>query len=658
MKLKILFLKIFSRLKTSVKIFLEFYLIIMWALWIGRAYLNLSPDMWPSNGQEYIMSIQNEYNWNMLTKCGTCFFWNGFTNGGAPSFIDVHGGWLHPISIAATFLVGVFNSGKIIVVASLLMAGLAQWWLGKLFKLNWMTRMWTSMLMIACGGLAGRMQIGNVPLVLSTAACILVLPAALQLLMRGGIKNAILLGITFGLAIISGQGYLQIGLMICLIPLILFFLVERAPQGLIQLKSDWRYFLLALILGCLIAAPLLVPFGHISSIFGKDLDPAFGSSQPLKYNLLNLVVDDPGFFLAPTLGKAAFPYLYINYIGWLPVLLAIWGMVYAPQQFRKYVIGFCIAISLVYLCSSAELFKWLDILPIGELFAGIRNPGPIQSLAVPFILVLAGFGGEDLLKREWPKLSLATLQQNQNLGIIDTGAIKWAVILLFMLFNLKAASDFSNEWLYMLPMAMDTQKLMEPLKTVEAQWVQPPWGEYLWLPGAFENGIKIRSYFRPWRLDTPEMPPAYLQMSNFKEDANLPEFEKNWGDYVILRRPDSLYAYITDGETKLACQAKAQGGNVDVHCNSPKSGILIVMERSLSGWNVWSDGKRTNLVGGTWLSVQTDPGQHNYSFRYQPWDAPLGIVLAVLAWIGSIAGMIILPLKKKEIVQVASPTAE
>jgi hypothetical protein len=152
--------------------------------------------------------------------------------------------------------------------------------------------------------------------------------------------------------------------------------------------------------------------------------------------------------------------------------------------------------------------------------------------------------------------------------------------------------------------------------------------------------MKIASFFRPWRVNGPEMPPAYLQMTTFPADANLPEYFKMYENYIILRRPNNLYAYVKAGETVHACRATSLGGNIDVQCNTPSAGTLYVIERALGGWTAAQDGLAANLLPDPWLALYAPAGKHAYSFRYQPWDAPVGLGLSILGWIAAITGLI------------------
>ena len=36
------------------------------------------------------MAIQPHYVWTLWKTCGACLFWNGFSNGGYPAFVELH----------------------------------------------------------------------------------------------------------------------------------------------------------------------------------------------------------------------------------------------------------------------------------------------------------------------------------------------------------------------------------------------------------------------------------------------------------------------------------------------------------------------------------------------------------------------------------------
>jgi len=641
----------YTKQKDLLIALLEWALIAAWAMWIGFPYLNLNQDVWPAGG-EFIMSLQNNYNWEMLPKCGTCFFWNGFTNGGAPSFVDLHSSWLHPISSITTILFGVFNGGKITFIASLFMAGIAQWWLGKVLKVGGIARLWGALLVVAGGHLAGRLELGSIPLAVSTAACSLVIPPALALALNGGKKNAIALGITLGLAALSGQGYLQVGLIISVVPALLYLLVNNTPEGL-KINPVWKEFMAAGVLAAMISAVLLVPLIHLSPALTKYTDPSFSTVQPLQFAPLNLVIDDQGFFTAEVLGKIAYPYLYVNYIGWIPVIFALIGVLLATRHLRKLLIGIGIALTFVYLTCSGISLKWLMMLPLGQSASGLRNPSVIQGLAVPFVVGLASLGIDFLIQKEWPKLTVSLSHTDQKFGAFNITS-KWIILFALMFLALKSVADFTQLFIWTSQDNGENRtQTMQALKTPEAEWVQPPFGEYFWLPAAMNNNLKIRSFFRPWGLIGEDLPLAYYEDSRVPGDVELPEYVSTIDELILLKRPDSFYASITSGQTKTPCSAISTGGIITVTCNSAASGTLKVFERAATGWTAFLDGERTSIITNPWLTVSAPSGKHHYTFHYTPWDVPLGIALSIFGWIAAVAGL--LYYSKRETIQTPNP---
>jgi len=602
---------------------LEWALILGWAAWLGNPYLDLNPEVWPYMG-EFAMSIQNHYAWKMLLDCGGCFFWNGFSNGGAPSFIDLHSAWLHPLSVLATFAFGAFNGGKILIVAGLFLSGLALWWTGKILQLGTLPRLWMAFLAVSGGHIVGRMEAASVPLVLSTAACSLVIPPAFELARSGDRKYAVILGLMLGLAVLSGQGYLQIGMVASLLVAIGYLLVKYQPDGLV-IEPHWKEFVLAIGIALLIAAPLLIPMLHASPFIEKPTDPNFDTAQPLRYALLNLVIDDDAFFFSKVMGRPTLPYLYINYLGWIPIILAIYGALTIPAGNRKLSSSILLAIAIIYIITDVRFLKILAASPFGGLVSGLRNPPLIQGFVVPFIIILAGFGLQTLIHRQWAEWRISLLPSVEK-NFSARLQLKWPVVLLVILVSLGFTAGFARKWIRVYIPPIEVQPVIAQLKTDDAQWVQTPFGDYVWIPQSIENNLKVRFIFRPWHIPGPDLPLPYLEAVNMSDGQTRPS-------YQINAMPDSQYAYVLAGESKIPCRGSAQGGYIDVTCDNPIEGKLVVLERFMPGWRAWRDGVNINLRAMDWLTVTAPAGKHTYQFRYIPWDAPLGIVLSISGWL-------------------------
>ncbi len=604
---------------------LELLAIALWAAWVGREYLDLNPTIWPSGGEfamsnyEFGMAIQPHYVWTSLAKCGTCMLWNGSVNGGSPAFADLYGATLHPLIIFTTLIFGAVNGAKLVIVASLVMAGIAQWWLARVMELGRTARVWSAAMAVVGGHLAGRMEIGVITMVLSTAACSLTLAPGLKLARTNSRRAAILFGIMVGLALLSGQGYLQVGLAVAIMPAFVLLLIDRRPH--LHLRPAWKKFLLAGLIAVLVAAIWWVPVIHFSPNFQKEADPNFLSAQPIQYAILNLVINNPRFYADTTLGKLSVPYLYINYIGWVPILLAILAIWLINRSARRLLLFFWIAIGLIYLGSSAITFKLLAI-PFPDLAAGIDYPSVIAGLAVPLILGLAACGLDRFLHLNWWRAAPLVWQK-------IAAALLIAVVLMGAL---QSAYEFGQNWLTTALIPDRFYSLVEMIKPQTVQWVSLPFGYHFWTPIALDSGLKLTDVAEPWSWKNRTNPPAYLEaaytLANHSQTNTtlLPAPE----GLDLIAHSSNEYAFIDTGSHSIVCGVQALGGKIDIDCNTDTAGTLIVHENNWDGWYVNRDGLSADLGTGQWLSTAAPAGDHHYEFRYRPWDVPLGLAVSLI----------------------------
>ncbi|MGD2156904.1 MAG: hypothetical protein PVG14_13710 [Anaerolineales bacterium] len=342
-----------DNIKRRLLISLELLLIGFWALWVGREYLNFDSSIVPS-GREFGSTIQTHHLWTRFKECGWCATWNGSERGGYPAFADVQGSMLHPLTIITTLIWGVINGVKISLVVSFWVAGVAQWWLARELKLSWLPRLWSAGIAVVGGHLAGRMELGVVGVVLSTAMSSLIFAGVLYVARGGGRRAAVLLGVVIASAIVSGQGYLQLGLL-GILPALSFLLLDRE----FNLKPMWKDYALAAGLAFLFAAPFLIPFTHFYPNFVKDSDPEFKSAQALQYLPLNLIINDWQYYKSEILGKFPYPYLYTLYIGWVPIILAVVGLSMKKREDRNWLWFLLSSAILEFFIASAIPLKWL-----------------------------------------------------------------------------------------------------------------------------------------------------------------------------------------------------------------------------------------------------------------------------------------------------------
>ncbi len=615
----------------------ELAIIVLVAIVVTADYLNFDPNVVPS-GREYPTAIQPYYFWVRLRECGLCALWNGSVRGGYPAVVDVHAGLLHPLPALTTFLVGVPSGMKLALAGAFVLAGLAQWWLGYVLGLGRVARTWAALLAVMAGNLAGRMEGGWVNVVIATAACALVFAPLVALGRTGDRRWAVVLGFVLAMAIVAGQGYLQLGLA-AVLPLSLV-LVPRS-----RLAHFVRRVGLAIAIAVLLAGPFLVPFGGFLPQFGKDYDESFRTVQPLVNVPFNFVIDDSEFYRNNVLGKEPFPGLYLNFVGWVPVLLAVGALVAVAgerqRKSRRPAVFLAASVVMLVWLASAQPLRWgLALSPftaLDHMLAGVRNATLIAGLAVTPLLGLAAIGADHLLTAAWPVASFAPGDPQDDFapgGAADGWPVlsfstRW-LLLLPLTLALVQAGRFGAYWISSVPLPNDVARHLDALETPDLQWVMPPFGEHPYIAAAVERGMKLVWDLKPWYWRDHDEPDPYRMASRTGEsDPELKAVDRIDGVVIYQGPPDRAYATVTSRGRVVVCRAHGTGGDVAVDCPESRGGTLTVKEHSAPGWRAEVDGQSVTLQPGLWLTLELPPGEHAVRLRYRPWDVPAGLAVAV-----------------------------
>jgi hypothetical protein len=595
----------------------ELVILAIWAIIITMPYINFDENIIPA-GNEFNSAIQTHHIWSRFQECGWCAVWNGSVRGGYPALADIHGSALHPIVIASTFLWGVVNGAKISLTISFWFAGLAQWWLAKQLKVSALARIWTACMAIAGGHLSSRMELGAFGVVLSTAMCSLVLAALVTLSQNQNRRTLVLLAIVITSALLAGQGYMQIGLLM-ISPAILFLLWNEKFNA-----HALKYFTLASGLALLLAAVFLIPFLHFSSQIVKDADSSFRAAQPIQYLPLNLVISDLQYYKTGILEKLPYAHQYGHYIGWIPVLFAITGLAQIRRENRHLILFMATGIILLFVAASAISLKW--IANIYPAIAGIRHPSQISGLVIPLLLGLSAYGLDSLKNIKWPEIPLLHEKKipAQYLQIF------FHLLLLIPLFwALKSAYIFSTYWIYTCEKKPAVYEMVNALKTPSLAWVNPPFGEHTYIEPAIKSGLKLSPGVMTWKWKNRPFPIARLEADRIGQPPGNPDIVNYVLDVPIYQRDNEIYAAVRAGGEIYPCIATGTGGQIFIECNAGQDGTLIVQENMWTGWTAWVDEKRIDLDESQYLQVIAPAGKHIYTFRYLPWDVPIGIFISV-----------------------------
>ena len=612
----------------------EIVLLLLWTLFITHPYLDLSSTVVPS-GRQFLTDIQSNYFWIHLRDCGLCALWDGDTRGGAPALADPYGSMLYPLVSIPTVLFGALSGSKIALVSAFFLAGLGQWWLGRVLRTGPVARVWSAAIAVAGGELAADMEAGLFSLVISYAACALAIPALISFVESPSRRAAATLGAVAGLALLSGQGYLQVALVLTL-PIALVL----APWQGTALAHLGRRSLLAGGVALLWAAPLLVPFAFVGSQFAKGQDGTFGGAQPFGFVPLNLVIGDPAYYTSNALEKLPFPFMYATYVGWIPVLFALWGMVGARnhRERRRILYLILLTLALFWLASAAPLIWLYAHLPPGSLrneVAGLRTISLVASLAITPVLGLAGLGLDRLLRavdhawldwRSWRVHGVRWVAQHPRLLLL-------APLIVVLAIALNDVRTFSARYISDTPIAPEVLAQVDALQTPDLQWVDTPFGELFYLAPSLDAGLKIASAWRAydWNGRPPPDPALFEAPSNTALPPGSQQIDTIDGVALFSAPPGREYAAITSAnERRTVCEAHGTGGDIEVSCDAPAPGVLTVLENSWPGWSASLDGQSLGLTSGRWLAADVPAGSWTVQFRYRPLDAYIGILLGIV----------------------------
>ena len=611
-----------ERLKLSRKIptistLFELGIILAMAAWVGRDYLhfdNLEVPLSP----EFMASIQSHEIWSLLVDCGGCSLWNSSTQGGFPALADYSGAGIHPVIGLVTLVWGSIDGAKIAIVLSLAIAGYSQWWLGKELNARGILCVWGAIVILAGGHLASRMGTGAFPILFSTAMCSLMIPGVIRLAKRGGRHEVALLSALLASSLLSGGGYLQVGLLTYLPGV---FILAFTHHGLDY--SLLKKYTLACLIGFLLAAPFLIPFIHFAPNIEVLATSDQGSAQPLEYIPLNFVIRDMSFYLIDMLGKLAESTEYISYIGWVPILLAMMGIADLVKSSDRR-IGYFLVIGILLSLYLASDLPWRGVLKNLSINEAAHPSGYLLGLTIPLIVGLATMGANSLFDG---KLRLISIQLGRESFRSNIRPV--ALLLLFpLLLNLDANISTSKEFLTTRFQTREVDWAIEVLQTETLAWVATPRGESEFITPAISSTLKLSSTRLPWRWEDSYLPVPRVEASrDVIADAVAIYQSQELNGISIYLRSDVHYAAVDDGAKKTPCGAYGHGGHLVVHCVHEQPGTLMIHEHAFDGWKVSRDGEAIPLLEGSWLSVNAPAGEHEYVFEYSPWDFKIGVVL-------------------------------
>ncbi len=605
--------------RTTLLALAEMSIIFIWALWVGRIYLDFDPYNLPGRANDdFLLSILPYYPFQRLFVCGDCVLWNGLLNGGSPTLGDSIGGMLHPVMLLLIPTFGVHNGIKLSLVAALIMGGWGQWWTGKVLNLSLPARLWMGFFAVTAGNLAGASIQGAVGIIFSVSATSLVIAPIIKLAMSGNKKDAIVLGLMIGQALLSGQSYLQLALITCILPATLIFVLNE--------KNDfWKQYQLAILLGFSFAAIAILPILSFSFEIISPGEPLV--RQPIEYIPVNFVIRNLEFFHQELeiLGSVVSPGQFLNYIGWLPIILVFIAWRFIPESQMKIFYFFVLSCGLLLLLASGTMLSWIRAL-LPELGLGMRNLGFSTGLMVSLIISLSGWGAHFLLEQRWPVIHISKQDSEKNLKI-NTIIILIPVFLL----SLKNVYDFNSQIRFLEKWPDRYIEALANFPKEKSGWIRPPYGNWPMVAGLNNQNVKVTDAYRIWDIKERNYPEYQWELSDDNLQISNPDLIQSFNGYYFIENKQSFYAFVQTTQGNVPCEAKSDGGHIDILCDINVEGYLLVRENALPGWNAKIENKKINLIPHEWLKIYLPKGKHEIKFRYSSVPFGIGAVITLLA---------------------------
>lgn len=645
-------LPILEWLNHRKKFVLELVLILVcWYVFIGYIVTTGSIPFGVQGG-EYNKIIMSLYTWEYFLRCGTCMFWAN-AMGGYPIFADSIGSHLHPIAIVSSLLYGAIQGSVITIALSFLLIAIATWWLAILLDLHPIARLWGTIITMYGGHIACRLDNGGgLTLTLSIAAGWLAIVGMYYFILNPNKTRAVIAGVLMGLFLTSGGGYYQFGLMISIPIFVLlayrlqFFTLPRAQ--ILQLVA------LISIITIGIAAPFLYSgIVYIRYFIKLYNDVLLTESMDIIKVMRNLVNENRDILYTSDYNVVGFPYLYGTFIGWMPVVLTILGIILVRNQRHRLMYDFFALFTLVqYFMASGDILKLIMKLNIESVtsFAGrlihivlLNGFGTLGIIVMAMlslnylltsrVLLRFAFHYHNAKNRIMLKTNIA-IREEKTLNFIVNG-----IVMIGCMWNLANVYSFNSKWIVLVdPYNQTIRDNLAQFKDIPIDQVIEVGGMWLHMPLMVE-GYKIWNLQTSWTFGNSE---GFLYKYSYTE--YVPE------NFTLLSPRDNLwfmsvnndvnanYAVLrTENGTVKACDSTAFAGTVTVNCSTDQPGSIRIFEHKMTGWYVWVDGVPATITDAPWLTINVTPGTHKIEYRFLPWVTIVGIVQAIITWIGSIA---------------------
>lgn len=660
----------------SLPLAIDWLLIASASFLFAKPYLNLDSSLLPG-GHEF------EANSGIIAVAKTAIrdhgefpFWNPFIDTGTPYLSDPMTHLFNPLASVPGLILGPINGPKVAVFLTILVSGLALYYLASVLEIWRPVRIWAALAYAFNGHMAARFEMGHFDFGLAFAFLPLAVAFTIQTVRRPGGVYPFLGGLSVALVLFSGNVYYTVYLIPAVGLAALFYLLsarKRTPWLHLDPRAVARLAAMGLwTLG--MAAAQLIPYFQVQDYMIKISDPLLRGSQPVVGSLLNFVRSDLEFFQSSSYGKTAgFLHEYYSYVGWAPYV----GVLLLPLALvrgRRREVFFAVALFALYIgWASAAHTPFRHVMDTVPWLYKLRWTSRLLGPATLPLILLAALGFDGLKSLYDFKIpGAARLWHHRRLAAIAATPVVVAagVFLALALQDQYEANPPLMDGL--LQRNQQEQDIARSLAVMsdEAAFVSVVDGRG-GLPLAYLDQ-RLQRLGAPWpgalAVQVPEGGDvvtgegAFIARPHFlvlfpdttpvEADA---QFVEEVGGRNIYRLPRSLPLAFTARSVdppfghEPAWESKATKAIAHIRSTNrfdveaeprPGEDTLVLLQTHFPGWKVKVDGSKpqrvTNLGG--YLTTPALPGRHTYSFTFDP--APQRYGLAISA--GTILGALLL----------------
>jgi hypothetical protein len=583
----------------------------------------------------------------------------------------------NPFASLPMLILGVLNGAQLAVFINFIIAATGVWTIGKLLGFHWPVRLWSSLMYMMSGALAGHLTIGQIQLTFALGWLPWSLAGVLAVIKHPSRRTLAAASLAQACFFFCGNLYYQAYASMCFLIIVIAYGVEWRSLRLNRKVITYIPLLALLSLG-LIAIQFLPQLASLPSIrnfggYAPDDAEFFGSQLP-EHALLNYVVSDYEFATSATLGKVPFLQESYRYIGLSPFVLLLFIVPAFRGERRREIIVFAACFLLMLAWTGLRYTFVQDLYRAFPILHQFRWPGRALSVGGLFIILLGGYGLNWLWEWATANRSRWSLRDRRGARMLNlpprlalaTFVLVGIVMSVQHLFKTNSVYVYLDR--YEEPYVGEGLAWLRSQDTDEYAVGNSPGIASDYALEAYQLHLRFLHITDGW---APAPPPATLGPAFVlrlqprywaiweieKLIEKQAQFVRQFGGMQIWRIPDAFpYAFtlpadrlyedapeIDPSEVEPAANVqRAWPNRIAVETQVDRASVLVLSESWFVGWNVWIDEQPAPLesVSG-YIAVHLEPGRHSVRFAYDPPAFKIGALISAVTFVVTLMFLVI-----------------